>query len=81
MEQSGEKIQDNNLVFTLGDDTEVDVSKFPSMSNAELKELEEKLSNEFESMKEYLQVIMVEMEKYSAAYNLISGVLRHRNVN
>lgn len=80
MEQSDNQNLNNDLSFTLDDGTEVDVSKFPSMTNDELKGLEGKLTKEFNDLKDYLQVIMEEMEKYSAAYNLVLSVLRQRKV-
>lgn len=78
MEQSDNQNLNNDLSFTLDDGTEVDVSKFPSLSNDELKGLEGKLTKEFNDLRDYLQVIMEEMEKYSAAYNLVLSVLRQR---
>lgn len=80
MEQSDNQNLNNDLSFTLDDGTEVDVSKFPSLSNDELKGLEGKLTKEFNDLRDYLQVIMEEMEKYSAAYNLVLSVLRQRKV-
>lgn len=80
MEQSDNQNLNNDLSFTLDDGTEVDVSKFPSMTNDELKGLEGKLTKEFNDLRDYLQVIMEEMEKYSAAYNLVLSVLKQRKV-
>lgn len=80
MEQSDNQNLNNDLSFTLDDGTEVDVSKFPSLSNDELKRLEGKLTKEFNDLRDYLQVIMEEMEKYSAAYNLVLSVLKQRKV-
>lgn len=80
MEQSDSQNLNDNLSFTLDDGTTVDVSKFPSLSNDELKGLESKLTKEFNDLKDYLQIIMEEMEKYSTAYNLVLSVLKQRNV-